>query len=129
MSGGRVELRAHRKSSPRGAEVLDLTAGPGRGIGGAVLSVAEARALYRDHTDEILGRMRKPTSITSNPAAVIVAQCENDPRLRAEALCAVDDARRARDARDVLQRALDVYAPMHRPASSESVRSIRSRTS
>ena len=126
MSGGGVDLRAHRNSSPRGAELLDLTSGAG--IGGSGLSIAEARVFYRDHTDEILGRMRKPTSITSNPAAVIVAQCETAPRLRAEALCAVDDARRALDARDVLPRALDVYAPM-RPASLESVRRIRSRTS
>ena len=119
-----MDLRAHRNSSPRGAEILDLTTG-----GGSGLSIAEARVFYRDHTDEILGRMRKPTSITSNPAAVIVAQCETEPRLRTEALCAVDDARRARDARDVLQRALDVYAPMHRPASLEAARRIRARTS
>jgi hypothetical protein len=122
-----VERRALKRSTPRGADVLDLTAGSGAGVGGTGLSLAEARAFYRDHGDEILSRMRHPTNLTSNPAAAIVAQCEPDPRLRTEALCAVDDARRARDARDVLERALEVYAPMHRPASLEPARSVRAR--
>jgi hypothetical protein len=99
-----------------------------RGRGGAGLTLDEARAFYRDHGDEILSRMRNPSSRTSNPAAAIVAQCETDPELRTEALCAVDDARRARDALDVLTRTLDVYAPMHRPASTESIASLPARS-
>ena len=88
--------------------VVDLTEGGGAGVGGTGPTLAEARAFYREHADEIVSRMRKPTSLTNNPAAAIVAQCETDPRLRTEALCAVDDARRARDALAVLKRTLDV---------------------
>jgi len=108
-----VELPARRRSAAREGEILDLT---------------EARAFYKEHAAEIVARMRKPSSSTHNPAAAIVAQCESDPRLRAEALCAVDEARRASDALAVLTRTLDVYAPMHRPASSVSSGRARSRT-
>jgi hypothetical protein len=113
MSGGGVELRG-RKSSPAGeGELLDLD---------------EARAFYKDHAEEVVARMRKPSSSTNNPAAAIVAQCETDSRLRAEALCAVDDARRARDALTVLERTLELYAPLNRPVSSLSTGRPRSRT-
>ena len=91
-----MELRALKRSA-RTAEVLDLTGSSRAGIGGTGLSLADARSFNRDHTDEILSRMRKPTSLTNNPAAAIVAQCETDPLIRTEALCAVDDARRASD--------------------------------
>ena len=60
------------------------------------ISLDEARAFYREHVDEIVARMRKPPAPTNNFAALIVAQCETDPRLRNEALKAVETARRAR---------------------------------
>ena len=113
MSGGSVELRARKSSMAREGEVVDLD---------------ETRAFYRDHAEEVVARMRKPSSATHNPAAAIVAQCETDPRLRAEALCAVDDARRAADALTVLERTLEVYAPLNRPASSLSIGRQRTRT-
>ena len=108
-----MELRASKASSARDGEVLDLD---------------ETRAFYREHADEIIARMRKPSSPTHNPAAAIVAQCEADPRLRAEALCAIDEARRANDALSTLKRTLDVYAPMHRPATYVANGWARSRT-
>jgi len=117
MSGGGVDRRARKPAPAREADVLDLGAAE-RGERRA--ASADTRAFYRDNAEEILARMRKPSAATSNPAAAIVAQCETDPRLRAEALCAIDDARRASDALATLQRTLDVYAPMHRPASAVS---------
>jgi hypothetical protein len=94
--------------------MLDLTETASAPDDDSHLALDQAHRFYREHTAEIVARMRKPSTPTKNLAAVIVAQCETDPRLRAEALCAVDDARRARDALSVLNRTMDAYAPMRR---------------
>ena len=94
--------------------MLDLTDDARAPEDDSQFGLDQAHAFYRANAEEIVARMRKPSTPTKNLAAVIVAQCETDPRLRAEALCAVDDARRARDALFALNRTMDAYAPMRR---------------
>jgi hypothetical protein len=76
------------------------------------------RAFYREHEDEILVRMRNPTSPTQNTAAELVAKCAKSPKLRQEAALALDTAARAAQARAVLDQTLaayDLIAPRAEP--------------
>jgi hypothetical protein len=100
-----VKLRPSRGSS-REPVALDLTADDESTVG-----LEEASMFYPEHRAEFVARMRNPTSLTSNPAAIIVARCETNARLQAEALEAIEDARLARVARDVLDLTMDRYAP------------------
>jgi hypothetical protein len=104
-----------RRTSRRHPSVLDLTKYD------AKLDVAEpgplsdrVRDFYREHSEEIVARMRHPTTQTNNVAAGIVAQCETNPRLRAEAEQAVAAARLAREARRALDYAISAYEPRTR---------------
>jgi hypothetical protein len=70
---------------------------------------ARVRAFYRDNTQEVIARMRNPTTPTNNIAAGIVLQCESNPRLRAEAEKALEVARQAGEARNALDVAIGFY--------------------
>jgi hypothetical protein len=72
-----------RQDAPLSLEELwDITAAPLRG-----LSVARARALYREHREELIERMEEPHDRRglSNPAADAVAIRDDDPEVRARA--------------------------------------------
>jgi imidazolonepropionase-like amidohydrolase len=69
---------------------------------------------YKANTDEVIARMRRPTTATNNIAASIVLQCEKNARLRAEAERALEIARRAGEARNVLDDAIAVYNSPYR---------------
>ena len=70
---------------------------------------ARTRAFYRDHADEVIERMRNPSTPTNNIAAEIVLECESNSRLRAEAERVIEVARTAREARSALDLALASY--------------------
>jgi hypothetical protein len=107
------------RSSRRQSIVLDLTAYDGtRRIPEPVRPVDRAAEFYREHAEEILARMRNPTSPIDNPAAAIVAKCEPNARLRAEAEEALESARTAREARRALDMALAAYGPRGRAHAS-----------
>jgi hypothetical protein len=105
-----VKQSLSRRSSRNQSQVLDLTAfDGGRNEAEAALLADRVREFYREHADEIVARMRNPTTPSNNVAAGIVAQCEPNPRLRAEAERAVDAARLAREARRALDSAIASY--------------------
>ena len=98
-----------RRSSRR-RSVIDLTAFDGGTSKADAAPLGDrVREFYREHSEEIIERMRHPTTPTNNVAAGIVAQCETNPRLRAEASRAVDAARLAREARSALDTAIASY--------------------
>jgi len=82
--------------------------------------VERARRFYRVHRDEIIGRMRRPTTPSHNTAAVFVALFETDRHLRSEALQAVDAARRAREARQILDMTVQAYGAGYRLVDASS---------
>ena len=95
--------------------MLDLTAFDGTKQQSRAESVDHrVREFYREHSEEIISRMRHPSTPANNVAAGIVAQCETNPRLRAEAERAVEAARMAREARRALDMAIMSYEPRAR---------------
>ena len=95
--------------------MMDLTAyDRPRDDAGSGLGLVRTQEFYRQHAEEILARMRRPTLHTDNPAAVIVAQCETNTRLRAEAERAIEAAREAREAVRALDTAIAAYNPRSR---------------
>jgi pantoate kinase len=81
---------------------------------GSSVGSERVREFYKANTDEVLARMRRPTTPTNNIAARIVLQCEKHPRLRAEAERALEIARRAGEARSALDDAIAVYNAPYR---------------
>jgi hypothetical protein len=79
-----------------------------------------ASAFFRRNTTEVIQRMRSPSDPTNNIAAEIVAKHAIDPRLRAEARRAIDDAHIAWQAKSALDKALEGYT------SSPGLRSVPS---
>jgi hypothetical protein len=100
-------LRREARSDPN---IVDLTAYDGEKTEAATTAQAErVRQFYREHTQEVIARMRNPTTPTNNIAAGIVLQCESNPRLRAEAQKALEVAREAGEARSALDIAIGFY--------------------
>ena len=100
-------LRREARSVPN---VVDLTAYEGdKSEAEAAAADERVREFYRQNTQEVIARMRKPTTPTNNIAAGIVLQCETNPRLRAEAAKALEVARRAGEARSALDSAIGFY--------------------
>jgi hypothetical protein len=100
-------LRRERRSE---AGFVDLTAYEITDERPADAAVPErVREFYEANVDEVLARMRKPTTPTNNIAAGIVLQCETNPRLRAEAERALAIARGAGEARSALDEAIAFY--------------------
>ncbi|HET9729087.1 MAG TPA: hypothetical protein VFR41_06675 [Acidimicrobiia bacterium] len=69
----------------------------------------DVEAFYRANKKNVIARMRRPSRPTKNTAALIVAQCERDPDLRAEATRALEAARRAREASGALDFTMRTY--------------------
>ena len=99
-------LRREARSDPN---VVDLTAYEGDKHEAAAARAERVREFYRQNTQEVIARMRKPTTPTNNIAAGIVLQCETNPRLRAEAEKALEVARQAGEARSALDSAIGFY--------------------
>ena len=105
-------LRRERRPDPA---VVDLTAYESdRNEAEAAAASERVRAFYKEHAQEVIARMRKPSTPTNNIAAGIVLQCETNPRLRAEAEQALEVARRAGEARSALDSAIGFYDSPHR---------------
>ena len=102
-----------RERRPESA-VVDLTAYENTTDETAATAVSErVLEFYREHTDEVIARMRQPSTPTNNIAAGIVLQCETNPRLRAEAERALEVAQRAGEARSALDIAIGFYDSPH----------------
>jgi hypothetical protein len=69
-----------------------------------------AKSFFRRNATEVLRRMRQPSDPTNNIAALVVAKYAPDPRLRAEARRALEDARISCESRSALDKALDSYS-------------------
>ena len=105
-------LRRETRSDPA---VVDLVAHEKEDAEVAAKVASERmRAFYREHSDEVIARMRKPTTPTNNIAAGVILQCESNPRLRAEAERALAVAREAGEARSALDLAIGFYNSPHR---------------
>jgi hypothetical protein len=108
-------LRRDRRREPAEPAVVDLTAYENVNDRTEVPAVPERiRKFYKEHAEEVIARMRKPTAPTNNIAAGIVLQCETNPRLRAEAEHALEVARQAREARTALDSAIGFYDSPYR---------------
>jgi hypothetical protein len=109
-----VKQSALRREDRPDVAVVDLTAYEnGQREADATAASERVRDFYREHTDEVIARMRKPTTPTNNIAAGIVLQCETNPRLRLEAERALEIARRAGEARSALDIAIAFYDSPH----------------
>ena len=105
-------LRREARSDPA---VVDLAAYEKREAEAAAKAASERmRAFYREHSQEVIARMRKPTTPTNNIAAGLILECESNPRLRAEAEHALEVAREAGEARSALDTAIGFYDSPHR---------------
>ena len=80
----------------------------------ALARLPDHQRIDREHAEEVIARMRNPTTPTNNIAAGIVLQCESHPRLRAEAEKALEIARRAGEARSALDTAIGFYDTPYR---------------
>jgi hypothetical protein len=110
MRSKTVKQSALRKEARSDPNVVDLTAYEGDSSEAAAAAQAErVRDFYRQNTQEVIARMRNPTTPTNNIAAGIVLQCESNARLRAEAEKALQVAREAGEARSALDSAIGFY--------------------
>jgi hypothetical protein len=110
MRSETVKQSALRREAQSDPNVVDLTAYEGDKSEAAATARAErAREFYRENTQEVIARMRNPTTPANNIAAGIVLQCETNPRLRAEAEKALEVAREAGEARSALDIAIGFY--------------------
>ena len=115
MRSATVKQSALRREQRPDDAVVDLTAHEHEHDEANAPAVPErVRAFYREHTAEVIARMRKPTTPTNNIAASIVLQCETDPDLRAEAQQALEVARRLGEARSPLDIAMSYYESSNR---------------
>lgn len=115
MRSDTVKQSALRRERRPETAVVDLTAYENVKDGAESTSASErVRAFYREHAEEVIARMRKPTTPTNNIAAGVVLQCESNPRLRAEAEKALEIARRAGEARSALDSAIGFYDSPYR---------------
>jgi hypothetical protein len=106
-------LRRDRRREPAEPAVVDLTAYENLKDDATVVP-ERVRKFYKEHAEEVIARMRKPTSPANNIAAGIVLQCETNPRLRAEAERALELARQAGEARTALDSAIGFYDSPYR---------------
>ena len=113
MRSATVKQSAVRREQRPDPAVVDLTAHE-HDEASARAVPERVRAFYREHTAEVIARMRKPTTPTNNIAAGIVLQCETDPDLRAEAQQALEVARRLGEARSPLDIAIAYYESPNR---------------
>jgi hypothetical protein len=67
------------------------------------------RAFYRRNKDEVISRMRHPSSPTRNLAAELILECESEWRLLAEAEHALEISRRRGQALNALNSVLVSY--------------------
>jgi hypothetical protein len=103
-----VKQSALRREAQTDPVVVDLTAYESAEAAEAA-RVERVREFYRTNTQEVIARMRNPTTPTNNIAAGIVLECESNPRLRAEAEKALEVARQAGEARSALDVAIGFY--------------------
>ena len=116
-----------RRASRRHHPVLDLAKLERERAAESEALDNRVREFYREHAEEIVERMRHPTTPTKNVAAGIVAQCESNARLRAEAEAAVEAARLAREARRALDTAISPYISPSRSALDNAIASYDAR--
>jgi hypothetical protein len=104
-----------RERRPEEPVVVDLTAYENDNSEAETTAASDrVREFYEEHAEEVIARMRKPTTPTNNIAAGIVLQCETNPRLRAEAEHALEVARHAGEARSALDSAIGFYDSPYR---------------
>jgi hypothetical protein len=105
-----VKQSAVRREAQSDPAVVDLAAYEhAEREAAAAAQVERVREFYRSNTQEVIARMRNPTTPANNIAAGIVLQCESNPRLRAEAEKALEVAREAGEARSALDSAIGFY--------------------
>ena len=89
-----------------------------RGDGLAGMDDTKAKAFFRRNATEVIQRMRQPSDPANNIAAHVVVKFALDPRLRAEARSALENARITSEAKTALDHALKQCTLSNPPSRS-----------